>query len=286
MKTYWAEGSTLKQVWHSLPYAEEPFLAWEWWESLGLPWGAVVIEAGSTPQAAWPFAVRIVGPLRLYRQPLGMPWLAPRLYAPLTQEAHQTPYLRLLTAHIQRTRLSFWAASLSPAWSYLPPFAQAGIPLYADGSLVLGPGEFAPDRDLRRKLRQAEGLPVYALSPTEGFSLWEGHPPPGVKRQFIEGLRRLLQWPHPWQSLAVGQPPQAVGLFLVGEKRVWYIASARLPGAHPQAMTRLLTEAIHHAHATQKNFDFSGSILPGVERFFLSFCPHWEKRYRFSTWRL
>ncbi len=276
----------LKQVWGSLPYAEEPFLAWEWWESLGLPWGAVVIEAGSTPQAAWPFAVRIVGPLRLYRQPLGMPWLSPRLYTPLTTDAHRAPYLRLLTEHIQRTRLSFWAASLSPAWSYLPPFAQAGIPLQADGSFILGPGEFAPDRDLRRKLRQAEELPVYALSPMEAFSLWEGHPPPGVKKQFIGGLRRLLRWPQPWQALAVGQPPQAVGLFLVGEKRVWYIASARLPEAHPQAMTRLLTEAIQHAHTIQKTFDFSGSLLPGVERFFLSFCPHWEKRYRFSTWRL
>ncbi|GIV24240.1 MAG: hypothetical protein KatS3mg025_1899 [Bacteroidia bacterium] len=286
MKAYWAEGCLLKQVWGSLPYAEEPFLAWEWWESLGLPWGAVVIEAGSTPQAAWPFAVRIVGPLRLHRHPLGMPWLSPRLYAPLTTDAQRAPYLRVLVEHIQRTHRSLWAGSLSPAWSYLPPFAQAGLRLHADGSFVLAPGEFEPDRELRRKLRQAENLPISRIHPSEAFAFWEAHYPPGLKKRFVEVLRRLLRWPQPWQVLTVGHPPQAVGFFLIGEKRVWYIASARLPEAHPQAMTRLLSEAIHHTHAAQKTFDFSGSILPGIERFFLSFCPHWEKRYRFSTWRL
>lgn len=292
MKGYWVEGATLKALWSELPYGAEPFAALDWWEAMGVPWGAFVLQKGQKPVAAWPFAVRQVALFRLYRQPLGVPWLPVRLAEPLsdrpTARLHQ---IASLTAALAETLVHYpWtyvAGTLAPQWSYLPSLTQWGLRVRGSGSFVLLPGQLQPPAELRRKVRQAGELPFFTLPPQDAYSFWAAHRPVGVSGKFARPLKRLIEsLPAQWRAWAIGHPGQAVALFLWGIERVWYIASARSPQAHSQAMTRLLYEVIQLSQAEGKTFDFCGSVLPTIERFFRQYGPSWEPRYFFSAWRL
>jgi len=282
----WYDSTSLRDIWERLPYSEAPFTEWIWWEQQSLPWGAVVVSE-EKPIAAIPFAVRRIGPLRLYRQPLSVPELGIRLAKPLPltlSEKYQTiaRILRALREWIARTHLIYVGGALSAEWSYLPPLY--GLTIRAHGSFILEPGTFAPDKDLLRKLRQAEALPVRILPPQEAFQWWVTHRPVGVSPKLQRHLAPLMSYETAWHALGVGEPLQAVGLFLQGVNRIWYIAGAHTPKSG-QAGVRLLYEAIQWAHAQGKVFDFHGSVLPGVERFFRQFGGRWEVRYALAAWR-
>lgn len=292
MKGYWAEGAALKALWSELPYGTEPFAAAEWWEAMGIPWGAFVLQNRHKVIAAWPFGVRRLGVFRLYRQPLVVPWLPVRLAEPLPQSPtarlHQiasiTAAFAETLAHYPR---AYIAGTLSPEWSYLPPFTQRGLRVRGSGSFVLLPGQFQPTAELRRKVRQAQELPFFLLAPQEAYRFWAQHRPAGVSEKLARLLGPLIEsLPTQWRAWAIGYPVQAVALFLRGKQRLWYIASARSPEAHSQAMTRLLYEVIQLSHSEGQTFDFSGSTLPTIERFFRQYGPTWELRYFFSAWRL
>lgn len=290
MKGYWLEGEALAQVWSQLPIGEEPFSAYEVWQAMHRPWGAFVVEEAGRPLAAWPFSVRSLGLFRLYRQPLVLPWVPVRLAQPLpsspTARLRQLAHLLSgLAKAIQSQPRTYVAGALGPRESYLPPLVQHKLRVYGAGSLVLRAGEFAPTTELRRKVGQALALPFQAIPPAEAYAFWSQHRPKGVSEKTASLLGQLVSVPM-WRAWVIGSPPQAVGLFLEGSDRLWYIAGARSPKAHSQAMTRLLYEVISLAQEEKKSFDFCGSTLPGVERFFRQYGPSWEVRYFFSSWRL
>jgi len=185
-------------------------------------------------------------------------------------------FLRKAEWHLQLI-----AGTLSPAWSYLPPLYQAGVRPGVTGSFVVQ--TFTPSSALRRKLRQAEGLPVWPIEPARALSLWQANAPRGIRPRFRRQLENLVYGPFPWEILAVGDPPQAVGFFLWGHHRVWYFASAHRPDSHPQAVTKLLATILTKSTQAGKTFDFMGSVLPNIERFFYQFGPTWEYRLVLST---
>ncbi|MCS7296679.1 MAG: hypothetical protein RMK19_04200 [Bacteroidia bacterium] len=287
MRAEWVSSSEAQAYWPQLPYASEPFSEWEWWSRLGLSWGALLIETNGTLIAGLPLAYRQIGPLHLYRQPLGSPWSAFRLHAPLPEPKPEryrliSHVLSAIAAWVRRRHLSYVAGHLSPEWSYLPPLRH--LQVRGSGSFIIEPGAFVPSQELLRKVRQAHHFPLRSLAPAEGFTWWAAHRPPGVSSQLAAQLRQLIQIEGLWQVLGIGEPLEAVCLLLIGKDRVWYMAGAQR--RTPQAMTRLLYEAILFAQNSGKVFDFCGSILPGVERFFRQYGGRWECRYFVSAWRV
>lgn len=278
MKARWLEGPPLQQVWSSF-LVEEPFEAWQWWQAMQRPFGAVLIENQGEPMALWPLSLRRVGPWRAYRQPLGLPWSPLLLRLPAREgnlpPEEQAPLLRALAAWI-RAQPAWVEGGLPPSWQYLPALRQEGLWPRVVGSFVLRPGTFTASAELRRKLRQAAGLSLGEVPAPQAWHLWYPHRPAGVPARFAELLGEWVRGPFPWRAWVVGQPPEGVGLFLWGKARVWYVAGAHWqPG---QAFTRLLAHAIEEAAQEGKTFDFMGSYLPGVERFFRQFGGTWENR--------
>ncbi len=282
MKVFWLSHTDLKGVSF---YREEPFETWAWWEAMGEPWGAIACEEKGTLRAVWLLAERRLAGLRLWRMPLAVPYAPLLMSNPLSHApyATQAPILRALAGFLQKAEwhLKFVAGTLPPEWSYLPPFRQMGFRPELSGSFVIH--HFEPSSTLRRKLRQAESLPVWPIEASRAFSFWQTHAPPAISPKFRQQLETLVHSPFPWEILATGDPPQAVGFFLWGKKRVWYYASAHRPDSHPQAGTKLLATAIQKATQHGKPFDFMGSILPGVERFFWQFGGLWEHRFFLIT---
>ena len=277
MKVFWLSHTELKGT---LLYQEEPFETWTWWEAMGEPWGAIACEENGTLCAVWLLAERRLAGLRLWRMPLAVPYAPLLMPKPLPPSpyATQAPILRALAGFLRKAewRLQFIAGVLPPEWSYLPPFRQRGFRPEVSGSFVIH--HFEPSSALRRKLRQAESLPVWPVEPTGALSFWQTHAPPAISPKFRRQLEALVYSPFPWEILAIGDPPHAVGFFLWGKKRIWYYASAHRPDSHPQAGTKLLATAIQKATQHGKIFDFMGSLLPGVERFFWQFEGLWEHR--------
>lgn len=278
MKARWVEGLPLQQVWASFRVGE-PFEAWAWWEAMERPFGAVLMENRGEPVALWPLALRKIGPLRAYRQPIGLPWspLLVRLGAGEESPSleKQASVLRALAAWIQ-AQPAWVEGGLPPQWQYLPALRQGGLWPRVVGSFVLQPGAFVPSADLRRKLRQAAEVPLLPVPASEAYSLWQAHKPKGVSAGFAALLQRWVGGPFLWRAWVVGQPPEGVGLFLWGKNRAWYIAGAHWqPG---QAFVRLIAHAIQTASQEGKAFDFMGSYLPGIERFFRQFGGAWENR--------
>ncbi|MEN3040562.1 MAG: hypothetical protein ABDH66_03355 [Bacteroidia bacterium] len=287
MKARWIEGAELAEIWEKLPYSEAPFDTWEWWERLPMKWSAICIEESGAPICLIPFAVRRLGLIRLYRQPLSVPWIPFRLAAPLpeTRAAKYSWLRRLLSSLVEWTRqehLVYIAGALGPEWCYLP--ALTSFRVKGHGSFVLRVGEFSPSKELLRKVRQVEKVPLQTLLPEEAYEWWLAHRPPGVSTKLAAQLRPLLSLYEAWHIVGLGTPLQAVAFFLKGRNRVWYMTSAHAEGAG-QSVTRLLYEAILLAHSQGKDFDFQGSTLPGVERFFRQFGGEWEVRYFISAWR-
>ncbi len=279
MKIVWLPKADI-QTW--LPTQGEPFETWAWWEALGEPWGGLAAIEGGTPQAIWLLAERRLGPFRFWRQPLATP------YAPLILRQGVISYERLapiLRALAQFIRGYFWggiAGTLPPAMAYLPPIWQAGLEPQVRGSFVLT--TYSPSSTLLRKIKQAAHLPVHTVSPSLAYELWNRHRPVGIQPKLSQQLHALTQGSLSWRAWTLGDPPEAVGLFLWGLDRVWYFAGARW-GKTPQVMTRLLSVAIHAALAEQKVFDFMGSLSPGIERFFRQFGGSWENRlFLCSPW--
>jgi hypothetical protein len=277
MKTFWMDGKELRG---SPLNHEEPFESWDWWEALGEPWGGIACVEEGQLRAVWFLAERRLGPFRLWRMPLSVPYAPILTPQPLSGPAYATraPILRALANFLQKAEwhLRLIAGTLPPEWSYLPPLWQEGLRPRAVGSFVIH--RFEPSSALRRKLRQAEALPVWPIPAEKALAFWHTYAPQGIHPKFRRQMEALVQGPFPWEILAVGEPPHAVGFFLWGQKRVWYLASAHRPHSHPQAGTKLLTTLIQKATQAGKTFDFMGSVIPSIERFFWQFRPLWEHR--------
>jgi predicted transcriptional regulator len=114
------------------------------------------------------------------------------------------------------------------------------------------------------------------------MAFWQRHAPSAIYPKFRQQMERLTMGAFPWRLIGIGEPLQAVAFFLWGCARVWYFASAHHQ-SHPQAITKILAYAIMGAIAEGKTFDFMGSVLPGVERFFWQFGGTWETRYVLQT---
>lgn len=288
MKAEWLSAPFLPTLWERLKHGDYPFAEAEWWETLNIPWGAVIIsERGEDPIAAFPLALRQVGVVKLYRQPLGMPWIPIRTIMPLPTLPPQRyreigHILHAFAQWIRKRHLAYVGGILSPEWSYLPPLSTLGI--RGHGSFILRPGAFHPSKELLRKVRSTERYPLQTLSPLDAYAWWRGRRPKGVSSRFVHALGRLVILSQGWWCIGIGDPLQAVGLFVMGEKRMWYLAGATTGTG--QTMTRLLYEAIIHAHQQEKVFDFMGSVLPGVERFFRQFGGEWEVRYAVHHWQI
>lgn len=288
MKAYWLPAAALHGVWELLPHVEAPFLMPAWWERAPFPYGAIVMEDEKGPTALIPLALRRAGLLRLYRQPLSVPEMGIRLRTPLPDSPAEkyrliAAILGAFAGWVRRQRFSFVGGTLAAEWSYLPPLRH--LLVRGHGSFIVEPGQFSPSRDLLRKVRSVQALPLRQMPVGEAFQWWLRHQPAGISRKFAAHLAPVIALESAWEALGIGEPLLAVGIFLHGEKRTWYMAGAHLPESG-QAGTRLLYEAILRAHSQGKVFDFHGSVLPGVERFFRQFGGRWETRYAIAAWRI
>ncbi|MEN2992313.1 MAG: hypothetical protein ABDH91_02030 [Bacteroidia bacterium] len=287
MRARWWPAHEVEALWAEKGSAGEPFATLSWWQREP-HWGGLVIEEGSRPIALLPLHWRRVAFFRFYRQPLPLPWTPIILWSPLPQRPDRQIRLwaRVLGAiaeWIRRERLAYFSLTLPPQGCYEPAWAQRRLALYATGSFVLPPGAFAPSAELQRKARQAATFPFQRMNLEVALALWEAYRPSGVPSAMVQAIRRHLT-PDYWRAYAVGEPPLALGLFMWGREWVWYIAS--MYRAPSQATTRLLYEVIQIAHEEGRLFDFWGSVLPGVERFFQQFGGRWEVRCRVQAWRL
>ncbi len=109
--------------------------------------------------------------------------------------------------------------------------------------------------------------------------------------EFLKKIDELLQ-PRSWCRLylAVADTDRCeAGIYVVRDRHVAYLlASGRHPDSHSGAVPLLIWQALQDLSGEVRQFDFEGSILPGVETFFRSFgaqlTPYYQVRKGKYRW--
>jgi hypothetical protein len=263
-----------------------------WWLDAVAPgaWNEIIIETDDQPAARLPYIFRRRRGLRIVTQPaltqtLG-PWVAPsegRYAQRLRTEKHS---MNELVARLPPFDL--FLQNFSPSVTNWLPFYWAGfsgttrytyrIEDLSDLDAVWS--GFLPNvrTDIRKSSRQVEvrsGLPVEGLLPliADTFARRGVAPPYGA-----DLLRRLHE---ACMDRDAGRAFFAVdaherthaAVYLVWDEQTAYylIGARRAEFAHTGATSLLLWEAIRFASGVTRVFDFEGSMIERVERFFRAF---------------
>ncbi len=105
---------------------------------------------------------------------------------------------------------------------------------------------------------------------------------------FLKKIDEQLQ-PRSWRQLYLAVSEEGryeAGIYIVRDRHAAYLlASGRMPGSHSGAVPLLIWQALQDFSGEVRQFDFEGSILPGVETFFRSFGAQLVPYYQISKGR-
>ena len=262
-----------------------------WWLDAAAPgkWDAVEVEEGGTVVARLPFVLRRNRGISVLTQPgltptLG-PWVAPLEGAsPTKQMAAEKERLAALVERLPPHHV--FRQNFTPEATNALPFQWAGFDARVRYTYRL---EGLDDLDavhagfadtLRRQIRKAQKTVEVGEGELEPFLALQrmtfgrqGLQPPSEQlvRRLDEaaaarGARRILS-----ATDAAGNTHAAI--FVVWDERVaYYLMGGRDDAyANSAAMSLLLWEAIRLASGVSRAFDFEGSMIESIERFFRSF---------------
>lgn len=285
-----------KEIYHALCQTEEsiPVFSQDWWLDVvcgSAKWDIILIEQNNSIQAAWPIYRPCANIISMppYTQTMGI-WFAP--------EAKDAKYASILER--RQTICKQLIGKLKPCKSFLQHFHHSftdWLPFYwqnfrqttrytyilnnlSDTERLLS----GMSQNMRRNIKKAgEQYKVVVKKgiPFEDFLLVQEQT---FKRQGIKNK----QSPEILQALVKvcrernqgdlwgGYDPEgnlhAAAFVVWNKKTAYYLAGGGNPvlrssGAH----SLVLWEAIRYIAGYTETFDFEGSMLPGVERFFREF---------------
>jgi hypothetical protein len=263
-----------------------------WWLEALAPgrWGEAVVERNGRTVARLPYVVRGAGPLRLLTQPpltqtLG-PWVEPSAAKPANALADEIELLTDLEAALPRAQA--FVQLFSPTMLNALPFFWAGYRIevaYTYRLEVLEAEDTLWDglrgnirREIRKARRRVEvredlGLDRFHAACAKTFAR-QGLPVPWAAKTLerldeacsSRGARTML--------FAVDESDRvhAVSYIVWDDRAAYYL----LGGGDPELRTSgaaslLMWEAIMRARSVTDVFDFEGSMLKPVERFFRAF---------------
>ncbi|MDR1408350.1 MAG: GNAT family N-acetyltransferase [Tannerella sp.] len=284
-----------KETYHSLCRTEEsiPLFSQDWWLDAACGkanWDVLLIEHNHRILAAWPLYMPLPGVVILppWTQTMGI-WLAP---SPHDAKYASTLEHRQTLCHqlIDRLHARSFLQHFNHAFTDWLPFYRAGYRQTTRYTYLL------PDlknvehlwenmsQNIRRNIRKAReqhritvrlGVPADDFVRIQAQTFERQHmknkQDPRVLRRLIDVCRQRGQG-----EIWGGYDEQGrlhAAAFVVWQKRAaYYLAGGgdpalRQSGAH----SLVLWEAIQFAALHSDTFDFEGSMLPGVERFFREF---------------
>jgi hypothetical protein len=282
----------------SLPLFHQPWyldvVAGEDWEV------ALSLDGNGKVRAAMPYVKRRRWGLLTYDLPPMTPYLGPWIDFPLdlktvARQKWTAEVLTDLASQIPKS-LRFqqkWHPDAPPCMA----FKQAGFQTLVDFTYRLDLKQstnqiweqFSPE--LRNNIRQAQEK--LHLQQSEDFDIFFQLHEATLSRKAVKAARLLFQKldqvlteqqvRHIYIATEAGTGILQAAIYLVfDQKCMYYLASGRLAHAHAGAVAALLWQAIQEARGRSDFFDFEGSYLPPVEKFFRQFggemWPAWVVR--------
>lgn len=254
-------------------------------------WGRVSVTEGDSEAASFPYARRTMarGIIRL-----GNPLLTPRLPLRITHPSDSKPATRAnreiatteeLLSCLPRHHL--FVGALDYDVVNPQPWVWCGFDVQVRASQIIG-DVLDTERcwsDLagstRRAVRKAERS-VDEVSPGSVDDLWtvvtSTFERQGLDVQFdravLERLHRAASRAGQGEILTAridGQPVASVFIVWDSRRTTYLVGGADTDKRSSGAMSLLLWESIRRASSRSESFDFEGSMLPGVARFFRTF---------------
>lgn len=274
--------------------ASIPIFCQDWWldATAGASWRAVIVEQGNEVQAAMPFVVRKKGGFQLIGQPKLTQFLGPWIRFLEAKYANQLSREKDLMQ--QLIDLLPPHAHFQQSWHYrytnwLPffwrGFSQTTKYTYRLNDLSNIEGVWNNlQSNIKREIKKAqnrEGLKVVSDLPLSDFLdlnelvfRRQGKSLPYtrtlVERMDNEAQKRACRK----YFIAVDQDGRKhAGVYLVwDEQSAYYLMGGGDPGLRTSGATSLcMWEAIKFASTVTRSFDFEGSMIEPVERFFRAF---------------
>ncbi len=200
-----------------------------------------------------------------------------------------------LIAEFLTREFRFFSFQCVPEFSYLLPFVQKGINPTLRTTFIIEnyQGEKQYSEVLRRKLRKTKkSLSISQEKSPEIFL--EVYRKSG--KNFLQGarkeiLQRILQADLPFITQKNVRSPDGnilgSAVFVEGKKEIYYLLGVQIEKMKNTAIGIMLEETIKEATTKNKIFNFEGSHIEPVERFFRSFgaspiiYPLLSKRFGF-----
>jgi len=255
-------------------------------------WRMHVVEEGGAVVGAWPTVVRPTPLGEVHTGAPLTPYLGPLLRSdanPVRGRANDIRYLELLL--VQLGRFAHIEAHCHPAFDYWTPLAWEGFTQTTRYSWRLTDlrdleAVFRGTREnIRREIRKAEkrGLVVAPASLANFLELHRAtvlqagrNDSLGANHRALEAIDETLA-PQDARSILVARDAEGrahAGAYLVHDDRfMYYLVGASDPALRNSgAPSLVLWRGIEEAAERGLSFDFEGSMVKGVERFFRAFA--------------
>lgn len=273
----------------------------EWLDAV-CQWEAIVYQKGADVWGVWPLPITEQAGFRRITQPYLTPYLGPVVFYPEGQKytsklAHEKEVLAELIK--QLPDYASLEVRCLPSLTNGLPFFWANIAQTTRYTYVLNHLEdtgavFANFRDnVRREVRKAEKA-LNVVAATSISPLWELKTASyQTKKQalpfgfaWVEGLHQLLQQQGWGQVLeardATGNLHAAIWL-VHDHQTMYYLLGAANPAQNNSgAMSLLLWQGIQLAAQKGLEFNFEGSMIPAIERFFSAFGGNLTPYHHFT----
>jgi hypothetical protein len=262
-----------------------------WWDATALKgWAEATIEVEGQVVARWPYIKRHVGPgLTVITAPpltnRSGPWIAPGEGKRCTRYSRDGELLTRLIEQLPNSR--WFVQNLHPELEYWVPLHWSGFQLHARLSYVI---DNCSDTDelrrsfseaTRRQLKKAERNLVTAeidasamidlIRKTFGRQGKGMRVSPAVIESVMEAISRR-QAGRAVGALDSSGTVHAAALLVWDSKRIYYLVGGGDPALRSSgAGTLVLWDGLLEAATRGLTFDFEGSMMPNVERFFRGF---------------
>lgn len=272
---------------------EGGLFARSWYMHAVMPgWGAVVVLEENRWQAVMPMRICYKYGIGYALQPTFSQYLGV-LFVPMAGKNNRILHkkreiLRVLIAAIP-TEIRLFSYNFSPAFDYFLPFEHSGFEIKPRMSLALSLerplerilGDFSTSilnhlkKAQQHRLVCREGTAIRTLSER---MLRYGFIRNRTEQQALESLwQQAIQYKKGFLLEVTGESGaiQCSGLFLIEKTKAVFVASALDRDTRQYGSNSLLVlEAIKKCKALGlSELDFKGSMLSGVEKFFLGFNP-------------
>ncbi len=273
----------------NLPLFHQPW----WLDATGLPWAVATAQNGDAISGIWPFFLEKKYGISLLRNPPLCPYLGPWVAFPADlKESRKESFEHQTVASLlkQLPPAQVVSTALLPGLKQLDAFAEQGFKATVRQTFLLSLEGLSETEllqclspDYRRNVRKAAGELQITDSPEALADLYRFSAATlarkGLKPHFsFAYLQGLFNAAHARGQAALwtarkGDAIQAVVWHVWDAERSYYLMGAKNPAVQDaRALTALLFHAMNHSRiGGKKNFDFEGSMDPGVAHFFRHF---------------